>query len=817
MTKKSVQLEKLVIMTVTIISMLMSGCEDRFDFRRGIPVGEGKPVEVTLRIGLADGEDGYNLFTPSTKADMSGEEATFDLDLVPFARTKSGTATSLQPDALYNLEIRQYDSNGTYLKGCDPITTNTGLGTPITTTLTTKEHCQLVLVAWGNGNTNKLGTGTLSAAQDMIINASVIKDLKPEVQADMNKMPYVLHLKDVNVTSDGRIYSAEGEALDVRLRLKRLATRLTFNWTYNVTISGATYSLKQILLHSIPTNYKVVAAPDKTDKTYPSLLDQFTTIQVPADQITSGSYSCWIPANVRGSNPNATSQAYRIKSNAPTGSSYIRFISVMNGEGNENKKLDYRLYLGGKETTDFNLYGNTDYSYTATFAHTQLPVNDLRVTIVDPVSASVDNHNFVNTANCFMVAPGGAFNFNPYKYTQNGAVVDNTVLQGWCNTDNVKIQSVKILWQTLENGDVGDPVLGTVNSSTDHTNIVDLTDGTDFGKARIYCRVAPNTTGGSGLIAAYDGLNGTGNILWSWHIWVTDYNPEATGSATVLTPVNKRKLKFTYNTTIQQPPMMDRNLGAIAGFTLADPPKNPLDMSKANGFHYQWGRKDPFPSSYSATPVSVVKGLTSKTNPPKGMLNRYGPDGITYVPLVSVTSKSTVRNACQHPTDFYIESNTAKYWCSESDAMPTLWNSSNDDNGVKTVFDPCPAGWRVISYKHLTPFFTVGLSNGEISTGHENKANESSKDAGGGYFYYSAQGSGEATYVRATGYWRYTDEFHFIGEKAIFWTRNFNSSSNYAFCLNFNESIQGNPKGAYISKAWYPQDAHTTRCIQEKE
>ncbi|WP_293672688.1 DUF4906 domain-containing protein [uncultured Parabacteroides sp.] len=802
-------------MTVTIISMLMSGCEDRFDSRRGNPVGEGEPVEVTLRIGLADGEDGYSLSaSPSTKADMSGEGAAFGLDLVPSARTKTGTV-NMQPDSLYNLEIRQYDSDGVYKGGSGTVADRTELGAPVTATFQTLEHCQLVLVAWGKGNTKRLGTGTLSAAQDVTLDASIIKDLKPEVQADMKKMPYVLHLKDVNVTSDGRIYSAEGEAINVRLLLKRLATRLTVNWIYSVT----GYSLQQILIHSIPTDYKVVAAPDKTDRTYPSLLDQFRTIQVPADQIASGSYSCWIPANVRGSNPNATSQAYRIKSNAPTGSSYIRFISVMNGEGNENKKLDYRLYLGGKETTDFNLYGNTDYSYTAKFTHTQLPVNDLRVTIVDPVSASVDNHNFVNTANCFMVAPGGAFNFNPYKYTINGEVGENSTLQGWCNNDNVKIQSVKVLWQTLENGDVGDPVLGTVNSSTDHTNIVDLTIGNSFADTRIYCRVAPNTTGGSGLIAAYDGLNGTGNILWSWHIWVTDYNPEVTGSETVLTPVNKRKLKFTYNTS-GQPPMMDRNLGAIAGFTLADPPKNPLDMSKANGFHYQWGRKDPFPSSYSATPVSVIKGLTSKTNPPKGMLNRYGPDGITYVPLVSVGSKSTVRNACQHPTNFYLQSNTAVYWCSENTAMPTLWNNPNNDNGVKTVFDPCPAGWRVISYKHLTSFFTTGFNNnGEINTGNENiAASVSSKEAGGGYFYYAAQGSGEATYVRATGYWRYTDEFHFIGEKAIFWTRDFTStsSSNYAFCLNFNDATQGNPYGAYIHKAWYPQDAHTTRCIQER-
>ena len=63
------------------------------------------------------------------------------------------------------------------------------------------------------------------------------------------------------------------------------------------------------------------------------------------------------------------------------------------------------------------------------------------------------------------------------------------------------------------------------------------------------------------MIAAYDGANGTGNILWSWHVWVTDYQPDASGTETVLTPENKRKFKLGTSNTV----MMDRNLGAYEG------------------------------------------------------------------------------------------------------------------------------------------------------------------------------------------------------------------------------------------------------------
>lgn len=101
--------------------------------------------------------------------------------------------------------------------------------------------------------------------------------------------------------------------------------------------------------------------------------------------------------------------------------------------------------------------------------------------------------------------------------------------------------------------------------------------------------MAANTTGGNGLIAAYDAA---GNILWSWHVWVTDYSPSPHGNVTVLEPATKRKQKYTYRSDIDQPPMMDRNLGALAGY-VAVPTGNDseLEKSKANGLHYQWGGK----------------------------------------------------------------------------------------------------------------------------------------------------------------------------------------------------------------------------------
>ena len=815
MRTKSIQLQKRAVMAVTTFLILATGCDDRFDSRGGHPSGEGKMVDVTLDIGLADEADSYDLSgtpgmsgtastssTSSTKTGMDHESA-FDFRLVPSQQTKAGTF--YQPDALYNLEIRQYNSSNGHLRGAT--FEKIDLGTKITLALQEATRCQLVLVAWGAGNNRRLGTGALDAVKDTI-GSYLIKDLDPANQQDMNKMPYVLHLKDVNVSSDGRIYSKDGEAVDVRLRLQRLAARLTFTWDYKV--DG--YTPQQILIHSIPTQYKVVASPDKKDNTYPSLLDQFTTIQY-LNSTTAGSYSCWIPANVRGSNPAATSQLYRIKSNAPTGSSYIRFIAVNNTDA--KKKLDYRIYLGGKETTDFNLYGNHDYAYEAAFKHssTNLPVNDLRVTIVDPIPASQDNNNFVPTANCFMVAPGGAFCFNPYKYTVNGSPVDNTLLKGWC-PEGTKIQSVKVLWQTLENGDVGDPVLGTANSSADHTNIVDLTDGANFDKARIYCCVAPNTTGGSGVIAAYDGANGTGNILWSWHVWVTEYSPNPTGNESVDDPL-KRKQKYT-NRTADQLPMMDRNLGAMAGYT--ETPPSALEKSKTHGFHYQWGRKDLFPSSYTSDP-SITEIPADLSKPTRGLLNLYQPDGISYYKRdISTSNPVSFQEAYRHPAILYKPARSTGW--NTLDALRTAWGGDAD----KTVHDPCPVGWRVTKINDYNALFQ---SDPGINTNTPlNLANSNfSADGGTVVRFESNEKGSRTTYIRFTGYWNGTTTYSVIGSATLLWCRdNVNSlgtdgnnrDAGRLLEIRINKNTNQLTTNALTYTGWL-KEALPVRCIQEQK
>lgn len=789
--------KKGVVLTFLTLALIGMACEDKIDNPKVNP-SEGKQVEVSLNIGFSDKDNGISFDNTRSNNASIGEKATttklaFDTQLISETETR---AVAVKPDMLYNLEIQQYDQSGNRIGGTPNVIAQQGIGSALSLTLQENANCQLVIVAWGTSITKRLGTGNLSSACDVIIDQSAIKDLDPTRLEDMNKMPYYIYLPSVNV-SENTITSPDGT--DVRLLLKRLATRVTLNWDYQV----ADYTLKQVRMESVPTDYRAIPIVSGNEDTYPSLLDQYTTIIIPDNEISNnGSYTCWIPASLRGTSSKATSAYYRNKENAPTGSVYATFIAHNNSI--PKKKLNYRLYLGENTSDNFNLNPNTNYSYQVNFKHQGLPTNDRRVSIIDPIPASIGNDFPRPTSNCFMVAPGGAFCFNPYKYYVNGVESNNTLLQSWCSS--TKIKSVKVLWQTKENGDIGDPILGVVNSEDDHTNIVDLANCDDFNNARIYCRVAPNTTGGSGMIAAYDDENGTGNILWSWHIWVTDYTPDAKADGTVDNP-KKRVQKYTYGGKIQNP-IMDRNLGAMAGYT--EIPPNNLEISKTNGFHYQWGRKDPFPSSYSkaATTTNRVYDITVYADKPTpGMLNYYQPDGISYYVRKGENSKVSIRTSYQNPTTTYSSGDT---WCSETNN--NLW----DENGKKTLHDPCPAGWRIASWVNYQAFFTntgyTGSGTSINATVSMNIKNPSTIIADGGVvMYFENSTSGNSTYIRMTGYQAEFNKFVQIAGMCNFWCREYGRSNNHGYALAISTGRKN------ISSGWSRRDAHPIRCIQDRQ
>ncbi|RGP08281.1 DUF4906 domain-containing protein, partial [Parabacteroides gordonii] len=139
-------------MTLLTLVLIGTGCEDSID-NPAVRPSEGKTVEVSFHIGFADEVDGY---TVDTKSGTSTEKGAFSYELQPHAITKGDV--SVKPDQLYNLEIQQYDQSGKRIGGM-PSAVTQQTGSAINLSLAENHDCQLVIVAWGDGNASpRLGT-----------------------------------------------------------------------------------------------------------------------------------------------------------------------------------------------------------------------------------------------------------------------------------------------------------------------------------------------------------------------------------------------------------------------------------------------------------------------------------------------------------------------------------------------------------------------------------------------------------------------------------------------------------------------------------
>jgi hypothetical protein len=185
-------------------------------------------------------------------------------------------------------------------------------------------------------------------------------------------------------------------------------------------------------------------------------------------------------------------------------------------------------------------------------------------------------------------------------------------------------------------------------------------------------------TTGVTCVAIYDSSD---NILWSWDIWST---PEP-GTAT-----------YNGNT------FMDRNLCAV-------------DINNNRGFLYQWGRKDAFSAATgSYASFTFVPALGTAFN--------------------TVIGIQTIDYCIKHPTT-HVNNGDENSWMSREEYNTLPWR---DD--VKTIYDPCPAGWRVPTAAEQNGY------SGLPGTGFSNAINEFG-NPGSGYYRSSTISSYPRAYA----------------------------------------------------------------------
>ena len=238
--------------------------------------------------------------------------------------------------------------------------------------------------------------------------------------------------------------------------------------------------------------------------------------------------------------------------------------------------------------------------------------------VVDDKYHSISQRTtFTSPANCYIVTKAGKYTFKAVKGNSSESVGS--------------VASAEVLWETF--GTHKAPEVGDLVKEVSYNNGEITFKATDMK--------------GNAVIAAKDAA---GNILWSWHIWMTDQ------------PVEK---VYPSNAT-----MMDRNLGAISA--------SPGNVGTI-GLKYQWGRKDPFLGAASFN--FNVEAKSTITWPPSEQ---------------SSATTGTILYATEHPTTFIDESaeftNEDWYYTGNKSTDNTRWTTSDK---AKSIYDPCPAGWRV--------------------------------------------------------------------------------------------------------------------------
>ena len=356
------------------------------------------------------------------------------------------------------------------------------------------------------------------------------------------------------------------------------------------------------------------------------------------------------------------------------------------------------------------------------------------------------------TANCY-IAPelNTSYSFDATTMG-NGRATTNIVPKRLAGAE------AKVLWET-----------GTIRGA-----IVESAKLT--GDGRIVFRTG--MTYGNAVIGL---LDSRGVCIWSWHIWSVDYEIEATAQTYASGAV-----------------FMDRNLGALA---------TDCTQAAAKGLYYQWGRKDPFPypalatDAYTQAPTVYAPGFEYAESNPRtsGAESPY--------------DVMTLEWATAHPTTYMdgVFYEDWEEWTSVADWLyvhhPNLWgNVTTGKNNIsrtshKSIYDPCPPGWKVPGAEDFAEIERIGVSAPYYVTIRCNST-QTAKIPLGGTFYegrYDRNGSLGRLYTNAPYYLHWGDStgvFHDVACTSILF-----DTSNYPPFVNTTD--------------FYRYAANPVRCIRE--
>ena len=210
---------------------------------------------------------------------------------------------------------------------------------------------------------------------------------------------------------------------------------------------------------------------------------------------------------------------------------------------------------------------------------------------------------------------------------------------------NGNIPSGSAITSAVLNGKGAKVLWSSYNTATAPASDAELLTDVKYADGKITFTAGANGwKEGNAVIALYDDEACQGNILWSWHIWHCDDIKE-----------------HNYNNQT----WLDRNLGALAAEA-----GNPLNI----GFYYQFGRKAPFRGAVAINENTYIATTGS------------------WPAVTDAIPAAPEAYAIANPMQLVARNKDPRDWFTTDTATQnhSLWNS-----GGKTIYDPCPQGYKV--------------------------------------------------------------------------------------------------------------------------
>ena len=348
------------------------------------------------------------------------------------------------------------------------------------------------------------------------------------------------------------------------------------------------------------------------------------------------------------------------------------------------------------------------------------------------VAIQIKDLSSLSTSNCYLVSE--ADQYYKFKATVKGNGNVPAALSAVAGTADITPKSVLVLWYNTVQKD---------NKWVDACPI--LLSSLVFYRDYVFFDTPKDFIPGNVVIAAFaeEGVTyenitvdenkciNNATLLWSWNIWAAyGYDPEATAV------ISGGKT------------FMDRNVGApISGVGST----GDYEPAYAVGNYYQWGRKDPFPSiadycnywpcqyanqligTPTYTPIVALRvhgqsaaknvnnqvwGYKTKEDGSFDMDSSWHTVERNSIGAPSSSNSVFSGYAVEHPY-VYILNPTFQdggyySWMTTNDqSYRAFWGGADSK---KTLFDPCPAGWRVCNKTEAESFIQTVSSTATLAS-----------------------------------------------------------------------------------------------------